>query len=63
MDGSQRLYTSTADQDGISYLVLPDIYTGSHLHSYGGYLNYSLTFIGEGSPLDAPQIIIKVSIG
>lgn len=46
----------------VSYFALPENYHGKQLNSYGGYLRYNVRFEGFGRPINAPDVIITVSI-
>ncbi len=59
---SQRLYSSSLSvtEKGVPYFALSPPYIGNNIKSYGGFIRYSLSFSGEGSLIDAPQIILQV---
>ena len=61
-DVSQRMYSSSLSvtENGIPYFSLSPPYSGNLLKSYGGFIRYSLSYSGEGSLLQAPQVIIQV---
>ena len=40
------------------YLALPEVLLGNQLKSYGGYLKYDVSFMGNGRPSKTPDLII-----
>ncbi|EDW00229.1 GH12750 [Drosophila grimshawi] len=40
------------------YLALPSDYMGNQLKSYGGHLKYEINYMGSGSPVSGPDVII-----
>ncbi|XP_037037177.1 basement membrane-specific heparan sulfate proteoglycan core protein isoform X11 [Bradysia coprophila] len=40
------------------YYSLPDDYHGNQLKSYGGFFKYDVEYDGQGSPNDAPDVIL-----
>lgn len=46
----------------LPYYSLPQDYLGNQLKSYGGSFRYDVEYSGRGSPNDAPDVIITVSI-
>ena len=60
----QRLYVATRaglGDTGVPYFSLPQSHTGNQLKSYGGYLKFTLSFEGEGSPINEPMIVVQVT--
>jgi len=60
-DGVQ-LYESVSNDlntYNVPYFALPENYHGSQLKSYGGYLKYTIRHIGDGTPNNAPAIILS----
>lgn len=51
-----------AQPNVIPYFSLPENYHGNQLKSYGGYLRYTIRYEGYGAPLNAPNVILTVSI-
>ncbi|XP_019884797.1 basement membrane-specific heparan sulfate proteoglycan core protein isoform X13 [Camponotus floridanus] len=43
----------------IPYYALPENYHGNQLKSYGGYLKYSIRHSGNGTPNNAPTVILS----
>lgn len=43
----------------IPYFALPENYHGSQLKSYGGYLKYTIRYTGDGTPNNAPTVILS----
>ena len=43
------------------YYAFPDSYLGNQLKSYGGYIKYTVRFLGEGTSSTVPDVIISVS--
>ncbi|XP_025163883.1 basement membrane-specific heparan sulfate proteoglycan core protein [Harpegnathos saltator] len=60
-DGVQLLESFSNDLNAynIPYFALPENYHGSQLKSYGGYLKYSIRHTGNGTPNDAPNVILS----
>uniref|UniRef100_A0A1B6EDX6 Basement membrane-specific heparan sulfate proteoglycan core protein n=1 Tax=Clastoptera arizonana TaxID=38151 RepID=A0A1B6EDX6_9HEMI len=46
------------DQTTHSYFALPENHYGNQLKSYGGYLKYTVNFVGSGALLDIPDVIL-----
>ncbi|KAM7349812.1 terribly reduced optic lobes isoform 24-T24 [Cochliomyia hominivorax] len=40
------------------YLALPTDYMGNQLKSYGGFIKYDVSFMGQGRPTNTPDVII-----
>ncbi|XP_072758581.1 basement membrane-specific heparan sulfate proteoglycan core protein isoform X10 [Anoplolepis gracilipes] len=60
-DGVQLLESFSNDLNiyNIPYFALPESYHGSQLKSYGGYLRYSIRHNGNGTPNNAPTVILS----
>ncbi|XP_011864496.1 PREDICTED: basement membrane-specific heparan sulfate proteoglycan core protein isoform X15 [Vollenhovia emeryi] len=60
-DGVQLLESFSNDLNdySIPYFALPENYHGSQLKSYGGYLKYSIRHSGNGTPNNAPSVILS----
>lgn len=60
-DGVQLLESFSNDLNIYNgpYFALPETYHGSQLKSYGGYLRYSIRHIGNGTPNNAPSVILS----
>lgn len=60
-DGVQLLESFGNELSGynIPYFALPENYHGSQLKSYGGYLRYSIRHTGNGTPNNAPNVILS----
>lgn len=60
-DGVQLLESFSNDLNvyNVPYFALPENYHGSQLKSYGGYLNYSVRHSGNGTPNNAPSVILS----
>ena len=59
----QKLYIpniSGLGIQGVPYFALPESHTGSQLKSYGGSITFKTSYKGEGYPINAPMVIIKV---
>nr|XP_018910612.1 PREDICTED: basement membrane-specific heparan sulfate proteoglycan core protein isoform X4 [Bemisia tabaci] len=41
------------------YYAFPDSYLGNQLKSYGGYIKYTVRFLGEGTSSTVPDVIIS----
>lgn len=53
---------SLSQPNVIPYFALPENYHGKQLNSYGGYLRYNVRYEGYGRPINAPDVIITVSV-
>ncbi|XP_065366162.1 basement membrane-specific heparan sulfate proteoglycan core protein isoform X5 [Calliphora vicina] len=40
------------------YLALPSDYMGNQLKSYGGFIKYDVSFMGQGRPTSTPDVIV-----
>ncbi|CAL1682411.1 unnamed protein product [Lasius platythorax] len=60
-DGVQLLesFSNELDVYNVPYYALPENYHGSQLKSYGGYLKYSIRHNGNGTPNNAPTVILS----
>ncbi|XP_024875337.1 basement membrane-specific heparan sulfate proteoglycan core protein-like isoform X2 [Temnothorax curvispinosus] len=60
-DGVQLLESFSNDLNIYNnpYFALPETYHGSQLKSYGGYLRYSIRHSGNGTPNNAPSVILS----
>lgn len=56
--GVQLRLESIPLSNELPYYALPEDYQGNQLKSYGGIFSYDIEYDGEGSPNDAPDIII-----
>ncbi|CAD6239647.1 GSCOCG00008743001-RA-CDS [Cotesia congregata] len=52
-------YSNELSSYDIPYFALPEVYHGSQLKSYGGYLKYNIRYSGDGRNNTAPSIILK----
>ncbi|XP_053595057.1 basement membrane-specific heparan sulfate proteoglycan core protein isoform X11 [Microplitis demolitor] len=52
-------YSNELSSYDIPYFALPEVYHGSQLKSYGGYLRYNIRYSGDGRNNSAPSIILK----
>ncbi|XP_057332116.1 basement membrane-specific heparan sulfate proteoglycan core protein isoform X8 [Microplitis mediator] len=52
-------YSNELSSYDIPYFALPEVYHGSQLKSYGGYLKYNIRYGGDGRNNSAPSIILK----
>ncbi|XP_049843588.1 basement membrane-specific heparan sulfate proteoglycan core protein isoform X30 [Schistocerca gregaria] len=58
--GSFQVYSVERTSDGIyPYFAMPENYLGNQLKSYGGYLKYTVNFVGQGRPNNAPEVILS----
>ncbi|XP_050453317.1 basement membrane-specific heparan sulfate proteoglycan core protein isoform X8 [Cataglyphis hispanica] len=60
-DGVQLLesFSNELNVYNVPYFALPENYHGSQLKSYGGYLKYSIRHSGNGTPNNAPTVILS----
>ncbi|XP_011640582.1 basement membrane-specific heparan sulfate proteoglycan core protein isoform X5 [Pogonomyrmex barbatus] len=60
-DGVQLLESFSNDLNvyNVPYFALPENYHGSQLKSYGGFLRYSIRYSGNGTPNNAPSVILS----
>ena len=59
----QKLYVpnvSSIGSQGVPYFSLPNSHRGTQLKSYGGHLKFKTRYQGEGYPVKAPIVIMKV---
>ncbi|XP_039313953.1 basement membrane-specific heparan sulfate proteoglycan core protein isoform X28 [Solenopsis invicta] len=62
-DGVQLMESFSNELDtnvyNVPYFALPENYHGSQLKSYGGYLRYTIHHSGNGTPNNAPSVILS----
>ena len=61
----QKMYVPNAGNlgiQGVPYFSLPNSHIGKMLKSYGGSLRFKTSYRGEGYPMNAPIVIMKVTI-
>lgn len=60
-DGVQLLesYSNNLNVYNVPYFALPENYHSSQLKSYGGYLRYTIRYSGNGTPNNAPSVILS----
>lgn len=54
----QAAFDNNLNNYDVPYFALPEIYHGSQLKSYGGYLKYTVQYTGNGAPNRSPDIIL-----
>lgn len=52
-------FTNELNVYNIPYFALPESYHSSQLKSYGGYLKYSIRYNSNGTPNNAPTVILS----
>ncbi|XP_034945971.1 basement membrane-specific heparan sulfate proteoglycan core protein isoform X4 [Chelonus insularis] len=52
-------YSNELSSYDIPYFALPEVYHGSQLKSYGGYLRYTIRYSGSGRPNNSPSVILS----
>ena len=51
------------DKDKVLYFDMPQYVKGRQIKSYGGSLDYSILYRGQGMPTsDAPHVVLSVSL-
>ncbi|XP_067214248.1 basement membrane-specific heparan sulfate proteoglycan core protein isoform X9 [Linepithema humile] len=60
-DGVQLLESDSNNLNvyNVPYFALPENYHSSQLKSYGGYLRYTIRYSGNGTPNNAPTVILS----